>query len=528
MVRNTWLTLLLFYALICPLLGQSPPIPLRTIVSWNQSILSQEQLTKAGTTTSLTQFGDIQLLTYRDEKTWLAAYKELQQHPAVTTVQFDYPVEFRRSPNDEFFTRQNNLERTGFTRVWDENTGGFTPQGDQIVIAILDAGFYIEHEDVNSNLWSNPGEIPGDGIDNDGNGHRDDIHGWNFVRDNHDFVPDQHGTQVMGMLGSQGDNEIGTTGTGWDNQVMLFPIAETSHIISAYDYIIQQRQAWQASDGARGALIVATNASFGLQGRRCSEFPVWGEMYNRMGQQGILTAASTANRSWDVDAFGDMPTTCTSDFLIGVANANEEDRLYRTSGYGSTSVDLAAPGQGSYTTTLFNNYGGFTSTSAAAPYVTGAIAMLYSLPCERMQQLIKTDPAAAARLVKRSILQSVDRSDAYVDQLVTEGQLNVWNAWQRLKEDCTMVGNGELQVSRIYPNPAQETTQLLFNDPSLGPYRVQLIDALGREVRLFHLPVGSASPIENELNIKGIARGTYLLRVINEAGQSSFGRLIIQ
>ena len=495
MVQKTSLILLLFAALICSLHGQSEPIPLRTIVSWNQSIPDPVKLTKAEKTSNLTQLGDIQLLNYADEKSWLDAYTNLKNNPAVAAVQFDYTVEFRREPNDELFNRQENLERTGFTQIWDENTGGFTPDGDQIVIAILDAGFFIDHEDLSLNLWTNRGEIPGDGIDNDGNGHEDDIHGWNFVRDNHDFVAEQHGTQVMGMLGSRGDNTIGVTGTGWDNQVMLFPISETSHIIAAYDYIIDQRQTWQESDGERGALIVATNASFGLQGRSCNEFPVWGEMYDRMGEQGILTAASTANRSWDVDAFGDMPTTCTSDFLIGVANANEEDRLYRSSGYGSQSVDLAAPGQGSYTTALFNNYGGFSSTSAATPYVTGAIAMLYSLPCERMQQLVRTDPTSA---------------------------------WQRLKDDCAMVGNGELQITRIYPNPARTSTQLLFNDPSLGPYRVQLIGAAGREVRVFNLPVGSAFPVENNLDLSGIPRGAYVLRVINDAGKSTLGKLIVQ
>jgi hypothetical protein len=91
-----------------------------------------------------------------------------------------------------------------------------------------------------------------------------------------------------------------------------------------------------------------------------------------------------------------------------------------------------------------------------------------------------------------------------------------------------MVGNGELQITRVYPNPARTSTNLLFNDPSLGPYRVQLIDAAGREVRLFHLPVGSGFPVENELSLKGVPRGAYLLRVVNEAGQSSLGKLIVQ
>ncbi|MEM9836530.1 MAG: S8/S53 family peptidase [Bacteroidota bacterium] len=506
----------------------APPtdaIPLRLIVEWQTSNGASANLHRATKAKAL--HASIDLLIYATHTDWLADYAELVKHPMVRAVQFDYRVNFRRTPNDSFFQRQNNLTRAGFTQVWDENTGGKTATGDQIVIAILDAGFDITHEDLVDNLWVNAAEIPGDRLDNDGNGFIDDVHGWNFVRDNSDIRPDLHGTQVTGILGAKGDNGLGIAGTGWDNRVMVFSILEVSHIIAAYAYIEQQRQLWQDSNGERGAFIVATNASFGLEGRSCTEFPVWGNMYDRLGQVGILTAASTANRRWDVDDFGDMPTTCPSEFLLGVANSGPEDRLWESSAYGRVSVDLAAPGEGTYTTGSFNGYSNFASTSAAAPYVTGAIALLYSQDCDRLLTLAQSDPKAAARLVRRTILQSVTTSDAYFNLLATEGQLNVWSAWQKLRRDCTPVDGNGIQITNVYPNPTSGTIRFEFSDISLGPYTIDIYTIRGQLVSTIHLPVGSAFPISNTLELGELKAGTYLLDLRNEAGSQAIRKVVI-
>ncbi|NJO87455.1 MAG: hypothetical protein HC821_05720 [Lewinella sp.] len=172
----------------------------------------------------------------------------------------------------------------------------------------------------------------------------------------------------MGILGARGNNAIGIAGTSWATRLMVFRIQEISDIIAAYDYVLEQRRLWQSSGGQAGALVVATNASFGLEGRFCREFPVWGNMYEALGQAGVLSVASAANRAWNVDDFGDMPTTCTSEFLLGVANSDENDLLFRSSAWGPVSIDLAAPGQGSYTTRTNGTYGG--SVTLAQPLPT--------------------------------------------------------------------------------------------------------------------------------------------------------------
>jgi len=225
-------------------------------------------------------------LQFTPDDQWEIRVADLQHDQRIAAVQYDYRLEWRSAPNDEFFSLQPNLARAGFTRVWEEATGGLTPTGDTIVIAVLDAGFDVTHEDLRPGLWHNPGEIPRDGIDNDGNGFTDDIHGWNFRENRSGFDVDMHGTQVLGILGAQGDNEVGVTGTGWNNRLMIFSVNLVSDIIAAYDYIIDQRRRWQNSGGRDGALVVATNASFGGRRRSLQRIPGLGRHVRGDGPTG--------------------------------------------------------------------------------------------------------------------------------------------------------------------------------------------------------------------------------------------------
>ncbi len=511
--------------------ASAPPterIAMRTIVQFDEGSTVFRSILKAVKQRSLSNAAPIFLLTYADSSSWIEELELLRQDPKVLAVQFDYQVKSRGEPNDPSYVQQPNLARLGFPEVWAENTGGKTPDGEQIVIAILDAGFSVGHEDLQSQLWINSAEVPDNGIDDDNNGYIDDWHGWNFIDDAHFYRSSQHGTQVLGMLAAKGNNGVGVTGTGWDNQVMIFAIETVSDIVAAYSYIIEQRQKWQRSDGREGALVVATNASFGLEGRPCSELTVWGNMYDQLGQQGILTAASTANRRWNVDDFGDMPTTCPSEFLLGITNIDADDRLASSAAWGPVSIDLAAPGQGSFTTLPNDGYGNFSRTSAAAPYVTGAIALLYSAPCDRLQYLMRNDPPAAARLVRRSLLQSAKPNANLIDLIATAAQLDVAAAWQQLKEECSSGATNQLSITNIYPNPSGNGYFFLeFADLSLGPYRLDLYDAAGRLLRQYALEVGAALPSSNQIDVAGLPAGCYQLRLSNER-EVAFARLIIR
>lgn len=502
-------------------------IPLRTLLQLSEAKSQIKAVTRHASIKQLSSRFGIYQLTYSNKDEWLNEYERLSNDRRVARLQFDYNIQFRRTPNDSLYDRQLNLERMNFPSVWDSNTGGQTADGEPIVIAVLDSGFDENHPDLAASIWINQGEIPGDSIDNDNNGFIDDIHGWNFDQNLPSFPNDQHGTQVIGIMGAVGNNEIGISGTSWQSQMMLFKIGDIANIIAAYDYVIAQRQRWQDSNGQEGALIVATNASFGLEGRLCQDFPVWGEMYDLMGAAGILTAASTANRSWDVERSGDMPTSCTSDFIIGVTNLGEDDRLWRSAAWGSTSVDLAATGQGSYTTATSGRYGNFGSTSAAAPYVTGAIALLYSMPCEQLTSLIKEDPPTAARLMRQAILRSVQKKTSLENLVATEGLLDVAAARDYLLELCAASEVTELSISKIYPNPASNHFFLEFSSSDPGPYQLSFINTAGQIVRHIQLDEGTALPYSNTISTQGLPNGVYILKLSNQK-DTVFEKVVIE
>jgi len=169
-------------------------------------------------------------------------------------------------------------------------------------------------------------------------------------------------------------------------------------VIAAYDYVLTMRKRYNESNGERGAFVVATNASLGINNGKPSDHPLWCAMYNALGEAGVLSVGATANRTVDVDVRGDLPTTCTSNFLISVTNTNRQDELDGAA-YGKKHIDLSAPGSGAFTLNNYGDYSQFGGTSAAAPHVAGAIALLYSAPALAFMDAVHQNPSATALLV---------------------------------------------------------------------------------------------------------------------------------
>lgn len=374
----------------------------------------------------------------------------IKRTPEVKLAQFNHLIQMRSTvPNDTQFNDQWQYINTGqggglpgadidADLAWDITTGGLTAFGDTIVVCVIDGGIDLTHQDFEDNLWINYQEIPNNDIDDDGNGYVDDYRGWNPTAGNDDIAGSSHGTSVAGIIGAKGNNGIGVTGVSWNVKVMVIRNGSTaeSNVLAAYTYPLIQRRLYNETNGQKGAFVVATNASWGVNFGQPEDAPLWCAMYDTLGQEGILNCGATANLEVNVDEMGDLPTSCTSDFLIAVTNMNRFDEKVTSAGYGLNSIDLGAFGADTWTTSIGNAYNAFGGTSGATPHVSGTIGLLYSVPCDGFISLAKAAPAAAALLMKQVILDGTDTNESLNNITVTGGRLNVNNSLLLLMENC--------------------------------------------------------------------------------------------
>ncbi len=413
------------------------------------------------------------------------------------------------TPNDEFFENQRSFDLIEAPEAWDINTSA----PEELVVAVIE-GADINHEDLKDNIWTNNGEIPDDGIDNDNNGYIDDYWGVNVVDSTDTPVVDDHGTSVAGIIGGRGDNEIGVAGMMWDIKMMIVSSNLTfSKIIESYDYVYRMRKKYNETNGAEGAKVVATNSSFGVNNRFINSnslFPIWCESYNMMGSVGVLSAAAVNNTLVNIGIVGDIPGLCPSDYLITVTGTNLDDEL--KAAHNINHVDIAAPEE-SFTTDLNNSYSKFIGTSAATPIVTGALAMMYSYPCEGLQNQITNAPEQTALILKSILMESVDRIDELTDKVASRGRLNIFNAMQALESHFGSP-KGELGFINIYPNPVHETLFVEYQTPETSEYELKIYDAMGRLVYLEFIPEVCAKSII-EVPALSLATGMYFMSIEN-------------
>lgn len=387
----------------------------------------------------------------------------ISKQPEVDVVQVNHIITPRLTPNDEEFANQWQYINTGqnggvvgadldIEKAWDITTGGVTATGDTIVVCVIDDGLNSDHTDFGDNLWVNHNEIPDNNIDDDNNGYVDDIHGWDvWDDDNGIFGVADHGTPVAGIVGAKGNNNIGVAGVNWDVKLMIIRgYGDEAQSLAAYNYPLRMRQLYNATDGALGAFVVATNASWGTDGGKPEDAPLWCAVYDSLGHAGVLNAGATANRNWNIDVEGDLPTACPSDYLMSVTNLNKFDTKVAGAGYGKQTIDLGAYGEETYTVAIPNAYGGFGGTSGATPHVAGAIGLLFSAPCDRLAQLAHDNPAASTQLVRYAILEGVTPNNSLAGRTVTDGRLNINNAMRLLMDQCgTCPRPTAVQVSNI-------------------------------------------------------------------------------
>jgi serine protease len=288
--------------------------------------------------------------------------------------------------------------------AWNTTTGS-----RNVVVAVIDTGVDYKHPDLAANMWRNTGEVAGDGIDNDGNGFIDDIHGWDFANNDSSPMDDNgHGTHVSGTIGAVGNNGSGVVGVNW--QVSIMPLkfltgsgsGSTSAAVAAINYATRMRRDF-------GINVVATNNSWGGGGLSTA----LRDAIDAGAGAGILFVAAAGNEANNNDATPSYPGSYTSTAVISVAAIDRSNRLASFSNYGATSVDIGAPGAGILSTTPNGLYSTYSGTSMAAPHVTGVVALLAA-----------ANPQASATQIRTAILSSTTPVAALTGKVATGGLLN--------------------------------------------------------------------------------------------------------
>ena len=341
------------------------------------------------------------------------AVARLRNHPLVEYIEPNYEVHALVVPNDPMFSQLYAMQNTGqtggtpgadirATDAWNQFTGD-----PDLKIGVIDTGVDYNHPDLVANIWTNPNEIPANGIDDDDNGYVDDVHGYDFVNLDGDPIDDNgHGTLLAGTISAVGNNQIGVVGVNWQAKVVAIKLLGANGGGVASDAI----------DALQYAITVGVRVTNNSWGNLPFSQALL-DAINAAGAAGELFVAAAGNDGSDNDLSPFYPASFNTPYVIAVAASDHNDALAAFSNFGQTSVDLAAPGVNIVSTLPGGNYGSNSGTSMAAPYVTGAVALVRG----HFQAL---SPLQA----KDVILNSADPLPAFAGKVLTGGRLNLLRA----------------------------------------------------------------------------------------------------
>jgi thermitase len=345
----------------------------------------------------------------------------------------DYLIHVSVMPNDTAVVNGTAwaLKKIGLPTAWDR-----VHSASNVIVAIVDSGIRATHEDLQSNLWTNPGEIAGNDLDDDNDGVVDDVHGFNGI-DNSGDVTDEsgHGTHVAGIIGAVGNNGKGSVGVAW--QVQLMPLkfidssgeGATSDAVACIDYArTHGAQVINASWGDGASSLALRNA------------------INRTRTVGIIFVAAAGNNGVDNDVKPNYPSSYPSDNIIAVAASDRNDSMASFSDYGATTVDLMAPGVDIYSTWNSSDsaYEAHDGTSMATPYVTGAVALLKArFPSKTYSELI------TAILKGADPISSADGKTSSGARLNVAGALNYLSPSVPLHLEVARGADGAITITAV-------------------------------------------------------------------------------
>jgi subtilisin family serine protease len=322
-----------------------------------------------------------------------------------------------RIPDDARYSELWGLQNMDMEAAWDIETGS-----SETVVFTIDTGIDPTHPDLQANIWSNPEEIPGNGIDDDNNGYIDDVHGIDTFNGDSDPEDDYgHGTHVAGTIGAQADNALGVTGVNWEVKIGACKFigaagwGDDEGAIQCFDYILGLKEA--------GVNVVATNNSWGGSGFN----QVLHDAIEANITAGILPVMAAGNEAANNDSNPHYPCAYSFSGVPGdslcVAAIDSGNNLAGFSNYGPTSVDLAAPGVSILSTVPdFVDASGYmtaSGTSMATPHVTGLAALLAA-----------NKPDSSLSEIREAILCGAVPTTSLDGKVLTGGRANAYNSLQ--------------------------------------------------------------------------------------------------
>lgn len=391
-------------------------------------------------------------------------------------------TEARVALNDPAISQAWGFRKSEAANAWKLSQGSY-----DITVAVIDTGADINHEDLDTNIWTNPGESgvvasavcqalsekvalarkdcnkATDGIDNDGNGFIDDVHGWNFVSNNNDLTDNHgHGTHIAGIIGAKAGNGKGIAGISPNVKLMVLkyfdpkvPVTDNlKNTINAIHYAIEK--------GARIINYSGGGTEFSNEEKAAIE---------DARKQGILFVAAAGNERSNSDHHKYFPADYGLNNIISVTAIDPKTEVLASSNYGTATVDLAAPGQNILSTLPNDSYGYMTGTSQATAFVTGAAVLVMAY-----------HPEFNANEVKKYILATGDTSANLLAKTGTGRRLNLYKALTSLDSGVTASGVAITNGPRTrFTADASSSAASLDSTAKIASFGRSLLQAIGGE-----------------------------------------------
>ena len=365
----------------------------------------------------LQNFPDLgwQLVRLPENLTVEQALINYRSFAGVAAAQPNYIYRLAQTPNDPSYGSLYGMTKIDAPTAWNTTTGS-----QSVVVADIDTGIRYTHEDLAANAWRNPGEIPGNGVDDDGDGFVDDYYGYDFFSNDGDPLDENgHGTHTAGTIGAVGNNAKGVVGVNWNVSLMAIKIYDaagnstSSILINAYNYVRLMK--------TRGVNIRATNNSYGDCAEACGYDQATKDAIDALGNADVLQVFAAGNNGHNIEPAPFYPASYTTPSILAVAASDSADNRASFSNYGALSVDLAAPGV-SVLSTYRNSdtsYASLSGTSMATPHTTGAAALLAA-----------ANPNLSAASLKATLMNTVTPLANWNGIVKSGGRLNIANAIQ--------------------------------------------------------------------------------------------------